>query len=161
MSLTSMTKPATPKKKLEYIKKWTKQNPEKSKANAKRYRERHKAQRAEYIKKYDQEHKAEKLEAERQRRLADPEKYRANYKKYNLLAKDTRLVKRILFLDKRIQLDKNPRIGKCSMCGTTGRTEIHHIKYHKNDPLKDTIEVCAHCHRLREQLYNEWRTKTE
>jgi hypothetical protein len=149
--------PVTSKKKLEYIKRWKEQNREKTKLYEHRYREGHKVERSQYYKKYSEEHPERIREKEKRWREAHPEEYKARYEKYNQIAKEMRLPKRILFYDKRIFLDKNPRTGKCSMCGATGRTEIHHIKYHKDDPLKDTIEVCASCHRKREQLYNEWR----
>ena len=53
---------------------------------------------------------------------------------------------------KRIQLDKNPRVGRCSICdnnifdGSCRRTGIHHLRYHWDEPLKDTIELCNSCH---------------
>jgi len=52
-----------------------------------------------------------------------------------------------------------PRREVCSNCGMKkgdkytvwGKEKIvkihlHHIKYHDDDPLKDTIELCARCH---------------
>ncbi len=53
----------------------------------------------------------------------------------------------LLFKDKRIHLDHNPRTGTCKKCGKVGHTNIHHEKYHDDDPLKDTIELCVGCHR--------------
>ena len=53
----------------------------------------------------------------------------------------------LLFKDKRIRLDHNPRKGTCLKCGRKGHTNIHHKKYHDSDPLKDTIELCVVCHR--------------
>lgn len=38
------------------------------------------------------------------------------------------------------------RTGICSLCGKKGKTHIHHIEYHDDDPKKDTIEVCPACH---------------
>ena len=59
---------------------------------------------------------------------------------------------RIKFKDKRVYLKENPRKGICSQCGKTDcRTNIHHIKYHDNDPLKDTIELCVICHTKKHQ----------
>lgn len=37
--------------------------------------------------------------------------------------------------------------NKCVLCGNEGYTELHHVAYHDNDPLKDTIEVCKECHK--------------
>ena len=57
--------------------------------------------------------------------------------------------RRMWFGDKRILLKSNPRIGICYNCGKEPkRTEIHHIEYHPEYPLKDTFELCAHCHAL-------------
>lgn len=150
--------PATSKKKLEYIKKWKAEHPENVKATTDRYYQRHRVEKTIYFKKYRKEHAAERAAYNIQWRLKNPEKYQARIDRNNRIAKATRLPKRILFFNRRIELDKNPRTGKCSMCGNEGRTEIHHIKYHEDDPLKDTIEVCAKCHRIREQKFGEWRT---
>jgi Zn finger protein HypA/HybF involved in hydrogenase expression len=69
--------------------------------------------------------------------------------------------RRILFKGKRILLKAIPRKGQCEQCGKKigdsfisyrnkltriKRTEIHHIQYHDDDPLKDTIELCPQCH---------------
>ena len=54
--------------------------------------------------------------------------------------------RRITYKGMRIQLKFNPRTGKCKWCGREGKTEIHHIEYHDDDPLKDTIELCKSCH---------------
>jgi hypothetical protein len=56
------------------------------------------------------------------------------------------------FKDKRIRnLRDIPRIGQCQRCGKKigegiKRTNLHHILYHDDDPLKDTIELCVRCH---------------
>jgi len=55
--------------------------------------------------------------------------------------------KRMWFKQGSIRLPDNPRKGICSVCGSTKRTHIHHKEYHKEDPLKDTIELCGSCHR--------------
>jgi len=49
-------------------------------------------------------------------------------------------------LKKEIWLKECPRTGICSWCGKEGRTEMHHIEYHIEDVLKDTIELCTPCH---------------
>ena len=69
--------------------------------------------------------------------------------------------RKIQFKDKRIQLKENPRIGKCSHCSKKvgdeyinhkgelaiiKRMNMHHIEYHDDDPLKDTILLCNSCH---------------
>lgn len=53
---------------------------------------------------------------------------------------------RLNFKGKTIMLKENPRKGICERCGFIGYTHIHHIQYHDDDPLKDTIELCASCH---------------
>lgn len=70
---------------------------------------------------------------------------------YHKITDDPKIVKkrnstRIKFKDKIIYLDKNPRKGICSLCHRKGKTDIHHIKYHVKNPLKDTIEICSSCH---------------
>jgi len=60
---------------------------------------------------------------------------------------------RILFLDQRIFLSENPRKGLCKSCYRSiekkeiKQTQIHHFEYHKDNLLKDTIELCVRCHR--------------
>jgi hypothetical protein len=59
--------------------------------------------------------------------------------------------KRIVFKGKRLQLKHNPRTGQCTDCHRRigegiKRTAMHHIEYHEDDPLKDTVELCVGCH---------------
>lgn len=54
--------------------------------------------------------------------------------------------KRMHFKDKSIRFTYNPRKGICKLCGSTKLTHMHHKKYHDEDPLKDTIELCNSCH---------------
>lgn len=69
--------------------------------------------------------------------------------------------KTITFRNKQVIISKTARIGKCSKCGKKigdeyldtrkkikkiKRTHIHHIEYHDDNILKDTIEICASCH---------------
>jgi len=70
---------------------------------------------------------------------------------YHKITDDPEVVKirnssRIKYRDKIIHIGYNPRTGVCSLCGRVGRTNIHHLQYHEEDPLKDTIEVCPSCH---------------
>ena len=51
------------------------------------------------------------------------------------------------FKGKWVELEFNPRLGKCSKCGFNGRTHLHHKQYDESNPLKNTIELCASCHR--------------
>jgi hypothetical protein len=44
------------------------------------------------------------------------------------------------------------RKGICSWCNkvidgiNVRRTSLHHLEYHEDDPLKDTVEICNACH---------------
>jgi len=79
--------------------------------------------------------------------IEEKTKWRANNPdKLKVIRKKNRS-KSIRFLDKRPTLDHNPRTGICKQCGKKGLTHIHHRKYHKEDPLRDTIELCVGCHR--------------
>lgn len=71
---------------------------------------------------------------------------------YNPIHIPTSNKRRMKFKDKIIHLKINPRKGVCQVClkkvGEVKRTNIHHIQYHDNDPLKDTVELCNSCHRM-------------
>jgi len=59
--------------------------------------------------------------------------------------------RRIVFKGKRISIKKNPRIGVCNWCRAVvgidcKQTQMHHVEYHDDDVLKDTIELCVSCH---------------
>jgi len=63
---------------------------------------------------------------------------------------------RIWFKSQRLVLKENPRKGICSQCHSIlgidcKTTQIHHIKYHEDDPLKDTVELCPSCHATESQ----------
>jgi len=67
--------------------------------------------------------------------------------------------RRIVFKDERISLKEDPRIGICNWCcAVVGinckQTQIHHLEYHDDDMLKDTVELCARCH-----TYESWRIR--
>lgn len=62
----------------------------------------------------------------------------------------------VSFKGKTIQLDFEPREGKCSDCGIIDEhTHLHHEKYDESNPLAHTIEVCYKCHRFRHRSKNE------
>ena len=76
-----------------------------------------------------------------------------------VIARDNK--KRFLFRNKIVRSKQTLRIGKCSWCikkiGDTyinhlgkldiiEKTHIHHIRYHYDNPEKDTIELCPSCH---------------
>ena len=57
----------------------------------------------------------------------------------------------------RVDVRANPRIGVCNLCRAvvpfdSKRTDLHHLKYNDDSPLKDTIELCIGCH-----LKEGWR----
>lgn len=53
----------------------------------------------------------------------------------------------VSFKGKTITLDFEPRKGICSNCGKKdAHTHLHHTKYDENDPLANTVELCASCH---------------
>ena len=72
-------------------------------------------------------------------------------------------IPRLLLFKGRVKTMKEPpRIGFCNICKKNigdeylnykgepvkiKQTHIHHINYHSDDVLKDTIELCASCHR--------------
>jgi hypothetical protein len=71
--------------------------------------------------------------------------------------------RKIRFKGRFIYLKENPRKGICNWChrkigdifinarrqlATVKKTDIHHIEYHENDPLKDTLELCNSCHNI-------------
>lgn len=104
---------------------------------------------------------------------SDPIRRALAYKKNNPIF-NARYSGRILtFKGKAILLKQNPKTGQCSKCGKKigdhyinrwrkdaiiKRTSIHHLEYHEGDPLKDTIELCNHCHT---QVHEAWKkTKT-
>ncbi len=90
----------------------------------------------------------ERKERMKQWRIENAEKIRQQTKKRHLINHP----RRIQFKDKRIQIKEDPRIGICQLCGAVRGmdckvTHIHHLQYHDDDPLEDTIEVCVSCHR--------------
>ena len=76
--------------------------------------------------------------------------------------------RQLCYKGKYIRLKENPRKGVCQWCGkrigdhftdSLGNdavvkiTHLHHIQYHDDDVLKDTVELCVSCH-----LKYSWRT---
>lgn len=73
---------------------------------------------------------------------------------------------RITYKRSRIDLTVDPRVGVCNLCRAVmpfdcKRTDIHHLRYNDEYPLRDTLELCIACH-LKEgwsdgvYLYNQW-----
>ena len=82
----------------------------------------------------------------REYRKKHPEYNLINNAKWNPINNPINNPKAIKFKGKRTHVKENPRTGICSKCGYNGRTAMHHLQYHKEDPLKDTIELCLSCH---------------
>ncbi len=126
-------------------------------------------ERTEYYRKYYKEHQEEERERHRQF-IRDHPGYMQNYRKIhpefvkaekekdkiryrnNLDRYKNYRNKRFRFKGKFISINEVVRTGYCSWCpknihdGTCKKTHIHHIKYHDEDPLKDTVEICISCH---------------
>jgi hypothetical protein len=89
-----------------------------------------------------------------------PRKTKEAIKKYNDRNNPIYNHRHLSFKGKSIFLKENPRKGVCSWCGRKNGeyflnanlkpsitlTHMHHIEYHDDDPLKDTLELCASCH---------------
>ena len=52
----------------------------------------------------------------------------------------------IIYRGRVIRFDYNVKTGICAKCGSKKGTHLHHIVYHDDDPLKDTLELCPSCH---------------
>jgi hypothetical protein len=90
------------------------------------------------------------------------------YQRLNHRTRNPEVVKRfnaknnprvLTFKSRRILVQKPPRKGICQWCGARRGiecrvTNLHHIEYHDEDPLRDTIELCAKCH-----AKESWRLK--
>lgn len=67
---------------------------------------------------------------------------------------------KLYFKTKQVYVKEKPRKGICSWCKRIDgepfinahgkpsiiKTSIHHVEYHQEDVLKDTIELCQSCH---------------
>jgi hypothetical protein len=65
--------------------------------------------------------------------------------------------RKVVFKGKQIMMDFNPRKGICRKCGKKvdieiKNTNLHHKKYHEEDILRDTIELCVNCHNKRHKI---------
>jgi len=81
------------------------------------------------------------------RLVLNPRRSKEIIKKYN----DRNNKKILKFKDRYVLLKESPRKGVCTWCkAIRGKdckiTQIHHIEYHDDDILKDTVELCASCH---------------
>lgn len=52
----------------------------------------------------------------------------------------------IIYKGRIMRFPYNVKTGVCVNCGKECQTQLHHIEYHDEDPLKDTMELCPNCH---------------
>jgi hypothetical protein len=147
INLRARTKYARPEvraRRIEYGKKYRKKHQkqiqeyasrndviEKARKRAKEWRKNNREYAAQRDRQYYESHKVERRNSrsnsQKKWRINNPEKYAVRLK---------------------LTKTKPFRIGQCSICGKSdSRTEIHHIKYHLDNPLKDTVELCISCHK--------------
>lgn len=105
---------------LEYSRRYRREHPDKVRENVRRYYWKH----LDYFK----------------------ERNKKTHAKWNHIYNAIHNPRKIRFKDKRIELKDNPRTGVCNLCRRVGLTNMHHLQYHDDDPLKDTIELCPSCH---------------
>lgn len=82
-------------------------------------------------------------------------------KKWNPIHKKIYGKRRFQFKDKSVYHTEVPRTGQCTVCrkriGDTylnkrwkeriiKLTHMHHIDYHENSPIDETVELCVSCH---------------
>ena len=136
----------------EHGKKYYLNNKEKCKTVRKRYRDENKDKLREKIKEWN-------LKNERYMKeyyLDNKENIKEYYRQYYLGNKEKieekkkvwRQSHQIWFLGKSITVDNIERTLSCMCCRYQGSTDLHHLKYDLNDPLKYTIELCSSCHSL-------------
>jgi hypothetical protein len=134
--------------------------------------ERKRQQNREYIqrKKNDPEYRLRKNISNAIYRKIHKEKIRIKNKNYVANNKEKISNRRkkytyqeFLFIDKRLRIKDREKVreDKCKICNKgigdnyinykgeitpIKLLSIHHYKYHKNNPLKDTITICSSCH---------------
>jgi hypothetical protein len=64
--------------------------------------------------------------------------------------------KRFRFKNRFLYAEKNPRSGRCSICGMKKDTDTHHWFYLIIMPWACTVELCNSCH-----VYESWRLGSE
>ena len=97
----------------------------------------------------------DRSEINRRYRENHPDIIKRSNKKWNPINNPIINKNQIRFKDKKIYLGFNPKTGVCSLCRYQGKTHMHHIKYHPEDPLKDTIELCISCHNTQRRLQSK------
>lgn len=71
------------------------------------------------------------------------------------------------FKERKVFTSQLTRTGRCSWCtnnvfdGSTNATHLHHIRYHDDDPMRDTIEICNPCHGKLHSMRRRWFYDTE
>jgi|SRR5215211_233790 len=82
-------------------------------------------------------------------------------KKWNAIHHKIYGKRRFQFKDKSLHHTEVPRIGQCTVCRKRigdkylnkrwkekiiKSTSLHHIEYHEDKPIADTVELCISCH---------------
>lgn len=82
-------------------------------------------------------------------------------KKWNSIHYEIYGKRRFMFKNKSIYHTETPRTGQCTVCRKRigdeylnkrhkirkiKSTQMHHIEYHDDNPIKDTVELCVSCH---------------
>jgi hypothetical protein len=79
---------------------------------------------------------------------------RKNYSRRYPHWKETVLSRRLTYKGKYLFAHEKVRNNQCIKCGKIGYTHLHHVIYHDDNPLKDTMELCASCHAV-----ETWKTR--
>ena len=138
--------------KKEYYKKWRLANRDKINTSNKEYYIENKEKIKERQKEYRDVNKDKIRERDKKYRLKNKDRIR----KYKIKNRDRDRERKnvwsqshqLTFLGKRITLDNIERTLSCICCRFQGSTDLHHLKYDLNNPLKYTVELCDSCHML-------------
>ena len=116
-----------------------------------RYRLKHPNQ----VRDWAMRNKEHRMQHQREYRAKHPEAYEESKRRALLYTP----------IGRKVSFKRRVRTGYCSRCsnnihdGSCKRTALHHIQYHDDDPLKDTIELCGACHLKRHPIRNTSRRR--
>lgn len=142
--------------KKEYQKQYRLKNKDRRREYMKKYRKQYYLTNKEKILKQKKQYGLDNKERIKQYYLKNQEKLKEYSKQYYIENQETIKEKKkvwnqnhqMYFLGKPIYLDKIEKTFSCMCCRFQGKTNLHHMKYDLNDPLKYTIELCDGCHVL-------------
>ena|SRR5690349_11442504 len=126
---------------IEKLKQWRLENSDKVKEYSKQYNKINKEKIDENARVYYLKNKEKILPLKKKYQEANKEHIREKNKIW-------RQNHQIYFIDKKITVDFIERSYLCICCRFQGSTNLHHLKYDLNDPLKHTVELCDSCHVL-------------